>query len=85
MGDYDFKPSGSLKLKGVKDKKIKKSKKEKIDKSKKEAKNPEREEEQETKFVVPQTEAERRFEEIQRQRVKSSLFVDLLGVDGEED
>ena len=71
MGDYDFKPSGSLKLKGVKDKKIKKIKKDKGDKRKKEE-SPAEKEEQKEKFVVPQTEAERRFEEIQRQRVGPS-------------
>jgi protein FAM32A len=71
MGDYDFKPSGSLKLKGVKDKKIKKIKKDKEGKHKKE-KSPVEKDEQNEKFVVPQTEAERRFEEIQRQRVGPS-------------
>jgi hypothetical protein len=65
MGDYDFKPSGSLKLKGVKEKKIKK-KKEKVEKPKEES-NPEKE--TSSAYVVPKTEAERRFEEIQRQRV----------------
>jgi hypothetical protein len=65
MDDYDFKPSGGLKLKGVKDKKIKKIKK---DKPKKQETTPEKEETKES-FVVQQTEAERRFEEIQRQRV----------------
>ena len=69
MGDYDFKPSGSLKLKGVKDKKIKKIKKDKGDKHKNEE-SPVEKEEQKEKVVVPQTEAERRFEEIQRQRVE---------------
>jgi protein FAM32A len=68
MGDYDFKPSGSLKLKGVKDKKIKKHKKDKGDKSKGGETNPEKEEEK-APPVLPKTEAERRFEEVQRQRV----------------
>lgn len=71
MGDYDFKPSGSLKLKGVKDKKIKKSKKDKSDKARKEA-SPEKESKAEP-FVVPKTEAERRFEEIQRQRLEKRI------------
>jgi FAM32A len=71
MGDYDFKPSGSLKLKGVKDKKIKKSKKEKSTKEAAPKKSsPEPDEDTTTKkYVVAQTEAEKRFEEIQRQRV----------------
>jgi protein FAM32A len=73
MGDYDIKPSGSLKLKGVKDKKIKKSKKERPDKSKKE-RTAEKPEEQKTTFVVQKTEAERRFEEIRRQRVSIPCF-----------
>jgi len=72
MGDYDFKPAGSLKLKGVKDKTIKKIKK---DKSKKDSpststSSPPREDRSNDKEdVIPQTEAERRFEEVQRQRV----------------
>jgi len=70
MGDYDFKPSGSLKLKGVKDKKIKKPKKDKPREPKKDSPAPEKETE-ETPFVLPKTEAERRFEETQRQRVCS--------------
>jgi hypothetical protein len=72
MGDYDFKPSGSLKLKGVKDKKIKKSKKEKSKKESVPAKlSPAPEDTPPTeKYVVVQTEAEKRFEEIQRQRVR---------------
>jgi protein FAM32A len=70
MGDYDFKPSGSLKLKGVKDKKIKKKKKDKPEKAKKDE-SPVDKEEQEPAFVAPKTEAERRFEEIQRERVRS--------------
>ena len=68
MGDYDFKPSGSLKLKGVKDRKIKKIKTDKGGKHKQQESAVEKEGQKE-KFVVPQTEAERRFEEIQRQRV----------------
>jgi protein FAM32A len=84
MSDYDFKPSGGLKLKGVKDKKIKKSKKEKHDKPKKET-SPEKESKEEEPFVVQKTEAERRFEEIQRQRVHSLILKDLLIVDGQED
>ena len=68
MGDYDFKPSGSLKLKGVKDKKIKKPKKEK---AKKEA-SPEKDPNPDA-YVVPKTEAERRFEEIQRQRLEKKI------------
>jgi len=71
MGDYDFKPSGSLKLKGVKDKKIKKPKKDKPSESKKDSPAPGKEVE-ETPFVAQKTEAERRFEEIQRQRVLST-------------
>jgi len=70
MGDYDFKPSGGLKLKGVKDKKIKKPKKDKPREPKKDSPAPEKEVE-ETPFVVQKTEAERRFDEIQRQRVCS--------------
>jgi protein FAM32A len=75
MGDYDFKPSGSLKLKGVKDKKIKKSKKEKPKKDSVVAKlSPAPEDAPTTeKYVVVQTEAEKRFEEIQRQRVCNHL------------
>lgn len=69
MGDYDFKPSGSLKLKGVKDKKIKKNKKEKSSQPKKDSPAPEKEVE-ETPFLVQKTEAEIRFDEIQRQRVQ---------------
>ena len=80
MGDYDFKPSGGLKLKGVKDKKIKKVKK---NKPKKEE-SPGKEEEEKPAFVVPKTEAERRFEEIQRQRVFTSKDIRLLIIDGEE-
>jgi hypothetical protein len=75
-GDYDFKPSGGLKLKGVKDKKIKKQKKDKGDKPKKEVTSEQ--EEPKPQFVVPKTEAERRFEEIQRQRV---LPIDPLMTD----
>ena len=71
MGDYDFKPSGSLKLKGVKDKKIKKPKKEKAEKAKKEA-SPEKDPNPDA-YVVPKTEAERRFEEIQRQRLEKKI------------
>jgi len=72
MSDYDFKPAGSLKLKGVKDKKIKKIKKDKprkidSDSSKKESEEPKDQEEHE--FIVPKTEAQKRFEEVQRQRV----------------
>jgi len=77
MGDYDYKPSGSLKLKGVKDKKIKK-KKEKSEKrpvEKKEASPDKAEEKPQEPFVVHKTEAERRFEEIQRQRVIASSDV----------
>jgi protein FAM32A len=77
MGDYDYKPSGSLKLKGVKDKKIKK-KKEKSEKrpvEKKEATPDKAEEKPQEPFVVHKTEAERRFEEIQRQRVIASSDV----------
>jgi len=70
MGDYDFKPSGSLKLKGVKDKKIKKAKKDKSDKPKTEETTSEKDDHKPT-FTVPKTEAEKRFEEIQRQRVVS--------------
>ena len=70
MGDYDFKPSGGLKLKGVKDKKIKKVKKDQSDKPKKEETTSEQKD-QKTTVVVTKTEAERRFEEIQRQRVLS--------------
>jgi protein FAM32A len=77
MGDYDFKPSGSLKLKGVKDKKIKKQKK---DKSKTQETTTE-EDDQKSTFILPKTEAERRFEEIQRQRV-NSLISRILIVDG---
>jgi len=85
MGDYDFKPSGGLKLKGVKDKKIKKKK----DKSEKhrekkeitpEARNEnvaEKPKEKDT-FVVHKTEAERRYEEIQRQRVWLTPKISLL-------
>lgn len=69
MSDYDFKPSGGLKLKGVKDKKIKKSKK---DKPKKDQ-SPEKEAKEEESFVLQKTEAERRFEEIQRQRVYNAI------------
>jgi len=73
MGDYDFKPAGSLKLKGVKDKKIKKIKKDKPKKEDpaKSKSSPPREDPLKDKeeYVIPQTEAERRFEEIQRQRV----------------
>lgn len=68
MSDYDFKPSGSLKLKGVKDKKIKKHKKDKGDKLKGGEANPEKEEAK-APPILSKTEAERRFEEIQRQRV----------------
>lgn len=68
MGDYDFKPSGSLKLKGVKDKKIKKVKKDKSDKPKTEETTSQKDDHKAT-FTVPKTEAEKRFEEIQRQRV----------------
>lgn len=80
MGDYDFKPSGTLKLKGVKDKKIKKPKKE--HKPKKESspateKQEESEVEKPAAYVVPKTEAERRFEEIQRQRVYPSEHYNL--------
>ena len=75
MSDYDFKPSGGLKLKGVKDKKIKKSKKEKHDKPKKET-SPGKESKEEEPFIIPKTEAERRFEEIQRQRVYSLISTD---------
>jgi len=79
MGDYDFKPSGGLKLKGVKDKKIKKKKdKEKSEKPKREKEDvPEEQEEQPKQtFAVTKTEAERRFEELKRQRV--SLTVKIL-------
>lgn len=70
-GDYDFKPSGGLKLKGVKDKKIKKIKKEKSEKPQKKEQSPAKEDEEEKPaYIVPKTEAERRFEEIQRQRVR---------------
>ena len=71
MGDYDFKPSGGLKLKGVKDKKIKKSKK----KDKKEKPKDDDDvvaagdKQEDPPFEVQKTEAEKRFEEIQRQRV----------------
>jgi hypothetical protein len=70
MGDYDFKPSGGLKLKGVKDKKIKKPKKDKPSQPKKDSPAPETETTEASPFVVAKTEAERRFEEIQRQRVR---------------
>jgi protein FAM32A len=76
MGDYDFKPSGSLKLKGVKDKKIKKSKKEKSSQPKKDEETASADKESGSKsepFVVPMTEAERRFEEIQRQRMEKRI------------
>jgi hypothetical protein len=81
MGDYDFKPSSGLKLKGVKGKKIKKSKKEKPEKTKEDA-VPAKETPTE-RYVTPKTEAERRFEEIQRQRVWSSTG--FLIVVGEKD
>jgi len=68
MSDYDFKPSGSLKLKGVKDKKIKKHKKDKLPKIDTEKESSEPKEEQH-EFIVPKTEAQKRFEEVQRQRV----------------
>ena len=73
MGDYDFKPSGSLKLKGVKDKKIKKQKKDKPPKIESESSKKESEETKDTEheFIVPKTEAQKRFEEVQRQRVCS--------------
>jgi len=77
MGDYDFKPSGSLKLKGVKDKKIKKSKKERSSQPKKDeetASSADKESGSKPEpFVVPMTEAERRFEEIQRQRMEKRI------------
>jgi hypothetical protein len=74
MGDYDFKPAGGLKLKGVKDKKIKKKKgKSENFREKREItpdpKNEGVEEKPKETVVVHKTEAERRFEEIQRQRV----------------
>jgi protein FAM32A len=74
MGDYDIKPSGSLKLKGVKDKKIKKSKKDKAEKAKeaKEETSPEKDTNPEA-YAVPRTEAERRFDEIQRQRLEKKI------------
>lgn len=78
MGDYDFQPSGGLKLKGVKDKKIKKKKdKEKSEKPKREKEDaPEKQEEQPKQtFTVPKTEAERRFEELKRQRVTLSVNI----------
>jgi FAM32A len=76
MGDYDFKPGGSLKLKGVKDKRIKKIKKDKPKKGDILKSSPPPAEETDTKDktgedVVPQTESERRFEEIQRLRVRN--------------
>jgi protein FAM32A len=73
MGDYDFKPSGSLKLKGVKDKKIKKPKKEKSEKLKeKKESSPEKDPAPEI-FVAQKTEAEKRFDEIQRQRLEQRI------------
>ena|ERR1700721_2405299 len=79
MSEYDFKPSGSLKLKGVKEKKIKKAKKENKEKEKKKVENAVDEEIPTEKHdtgnhVVHKTEAERRFEEIQRQRVEFKAF-----------
>ena len=76
MGDYDFKPSGGLKLKGVKDRKIKK-KKEESKKLKEELKkkepSPEIPEGKSMEaFKVQKTEAEKRYEEILRQRVSYS-------------
>ena len=97
MGDYDFKPAGSLKLKGVKDKTIKKTKKDKPkkDNPSKSASSPPREDRSKDKeeYVIAQTEAERRFDEIQRQRVLDPGIcfwlcfcgLDADGVDGEED
>jgi protein FAM32A len=69
MGDYDFKPSGSLKFKGVKDKKIKKKKEHKTEKKVDKETAAENKPGGGTIIVVQKTEAERRFEEIQRQRV----------------
>jgi hypothetical protein len=79
MGDYDFKPSSGLKLKGVKDKNIKKSKKKKPEKTKEDP-VPAKDSPTTERYVSPKTEAERRFEEIQRQRVWSSTgFLMVVG------
>ena len=81
MGDYDFKPSGGLKLKGVKDKKIKKKKDKSGKHREKKEITPEVRNEnvnEEEKFVVHKTEAERRYEEIQRQRVWLTPKICLL-------
>jgi hypothetical protein len=68
--EYSLRPSGGLKLKGVKDKRIKKMKKEKSEKGKEKSAGQEENDRVAEKYTSFKTEAERRFEEIQRQRVR---------------